>query len=261
MSYTRTTWAAGETPLSAANFNNIEDGIEEAMASAAEALAVSSDMMKIIGNAFFPVGAIWICNSSTNPASIFGGTWEQIKDAYIVARGDSYGASGGSATASFTPSGTVGSTKLTAAQSGLPSHTHSFTRPTVSSSGAVTDGITGGNVTNGITGGSHTHEVLTEANDGSLTSSYPYGVTGSSAKAEYKTTKIKSATHKHDLPAHTHNLPAHTHTLTGGSVGTVAAAGASSGHTHTFTGTAGSVTVKPTYVGKYVWQRLTLASV
>ena len=29
MSYTRTTWVSGETPLSADNMNNIEDGIEE----------------------------------------------------------------------------------------------------------------------------------------------------------------------------------------------------------------------------------------
>ena len=29
MAYTRTNWVSGETPLSASNFNNIEDGIEE----------------------------------------------------------------------------------------------------------------------------------------------------------------------------------------------------------------------------------------
>lgn len=29
MAYTRTTWVSGETPLSASNLNNIEDGIEE----------------------------------------------------------------------------------------------------------------------------------------------------------------------------------------------------------------------------------------
>lgn len=31
MAYTRTTWRTGETPLSAGNFNNIEDGVEEAL--------------------------------------------------------------------------------------------------------------------------------------------------------------------------------------------------------------------------------------
>ena len=31
MAYTRTIWRTGETPLSAGNMNNIEDGIEEAL--------------------------------------------------------------------------------------------------------------------------------------------------------------------------------------------------------------------------------------
>lgn len=31
MAYTKTIWRTGETPLSAENMNNIEDGIEEAL--------------------------------------------------------------------------------------------------------------------------------------------------------------------------------------------------------------------------------------
>lgn len=31
MSYTKTIWRTGETPLSAENMNNIEEGIEEAL--------------------------------------------------------------------------------------------------------------------------------------------------------------------------------------------------------------------------------------
>lgn len=31
MAYTRTIWRTGETPLSAENMNNIEDGIEDAL--------------------------------------------------------------------------------------------------------------------------------------------------------------------------------------------------------------------------------------
>lgn len=31
MAYRRTTWQTGETPLSAGNMNNIEDGIEECL--------------------------------------------------------------------------------------------------------------------------------------------------------------------------------------------------------------------------------------
>lgn len=39
MAYTRTNWISEETALSAANMNNIEDGIEEAKADIEEAKA------------------------------------------------------------------------------------------------------------------------------------------------------------------------------------------------------------------------------
>lgn len=45
----------------------------------------------------YPVGSIYMSYSSTSPASIFGGTWTQIKDRFLVGTGSSYtaGATGG----------------------------------------------------------------------------------------------------------------------------------------------------------------------
>lgn len=42
----------------------------------------------------------WVSNDPTSPASFIGGTWEQIKDRFILAAGDTYAAGneGGSAT-------------------------------------------------------------------------------------------------------------------------------------------------------------------
>lgn len=50
----------------------------------------------------FPVGAIYMSTSSTSPASLFGGTWTQLKDRFLVGTGDTYsnGATGGAASAS-----------------------------------------------------------------------------------------------------------------------------------------------------------------
>lgn len=50
-------------------------------------------------NKLYPVGCIYQSTSSTSPASLFGGTWEQIKDRFILAAGDTYaaGSTGGSA--------------------------------------------------------------------------------------------------------------------------------------------------------------------
>lgn len=46
-----------------------------------------------------PVGKPWVSNDPTSPASIVGGTWEKIKDKFILAAGDTYaaGSTGGSA--------------------------------------------------------------------------------------------------------------------------------------------------------------------
>ena len=93
-------------------------------------------------NLIYPVGSIYWSSNNTNPGTLFGGTWTQIKDKFILAAGDSYtnGATGGAATVtltvsnmpshthSFTPSGTVGSHSHSFTPSGtVANHSHSFT--------------------------------------------------------------------------------------------------------------------------------------
>ena len=48
----------------------------------------------------YPVGSIYLSVDSTSPASLFGGTWERIKDRFLLGAGDTYtaGNTGGSAT-------------------------------------------------------------------------------------------------------------------------------------------------------------------
>lgn len=62
----------------------------------------------------YPVGSLYWSKKSTSPTTLFGGTWTQIKDKFILAAGDSYGegASGGSAS-------------VTLSVEQLPAHTHS----------------------------------------------------------------------------------------------------------------------------------------
>lgn len=52
----------------------------------------------------FPVGSIYLSVNSTSPASLFGGTWEKIKDKFLLASGDTYtnGVTGGEATHTLT---------------------------------------------------------------------------------------------------------------------------------------------------------------
>lgn len=52
----------------------------------------------------YPVGSIYMSVNSTNPSNYFGGTWEQIKDRFLLACGNTYsnGVTGGEATHTLT---------------------------------------------------------------------------------------------------------------------------------------------------------------
>ena len=68
----------------------------------------------------YPVGSIYISVNDTNPGTLFGGTWEQINDRFLLACGSTYsnGSTGGSATHTHT----TGNHTLTVDE--MPSHSH-----------------------------------------------------------------------------------------------------------------------------------------
>lgn len=47
----------------------------------------------------YPVGSIYLSVNNTSPAELFGGTWERLKDCFLLAAGDTYaaGSTGGEA--------------------------------------------------------------------------------------------------------------------------------------------------------------------
>lgn len=59
---------------------------------------------KTIFDMIYPVGAIYISASNVSPSFLFGGTWEQIKDRFLIGAGSSYqaGSVGGEATHTLT---------------------------------------------------------------------------------------------------------------------------------------------------------------
>ena len=59
---------------------------------------------KILADIIYPVGSIYISVNSTNPSNYYGGTWEQIKDRFLLACGSTYsnGTTGGEATHKLT---------------------------------------------------------------------------------------------------------------------------------------------------------------
>lgn len=82
--------------------------------------AAVKDMWKAI----YPVGALYLSTVNTSPQTLFGGTWVQIKDKFLLSAGDSYaaGGTGGAATKNYTPAGTVGNHTLTTSE--IPAHAH-----------------------------------------------------------------------------------------------------------------------------------------
>ena len=67
-----------------------------------------------VANAVYPVGSIYMSINSTNPSTLFGGQWEQLKDKFLLGCGDIYqnGTTGGEASHVLTTSE-------------MPSHNHS----------------------------------------------------------------------------------------------------------------------------------------
>jgi hypothetical protein len=69
--------------------------------------------------AAYPVGSIYMSVNSTDPGTIFGGTWERLENRFLLGAGSDYaaGATGGEATHTLTIDE-------------MPSHNHGFKRTT-----------------------------------------------------------------------------------------------------------------------------------
>ena len=190
-------------------------------------------------------------------------TWVQ-HDGYIL-RGPSSSVTANSATSdggadTVTPStanGYVGNTTLTAAQSGVPAHSHSVST-NASTSGGPSNNATGSggnwnfvsrglawwnNFTSNLVAGTNT--TVSAASDNRIrrvtNNADATLVTGG-------TSQINHAGHAHTLNNHTHSIPALSGTASNNS-----AANASQSHTHTFTGQ--SHTNLPKYKNVYIWER------
>ena len=66
--------------------------------------SISQDNVIGTVDLIYPVGSIYMSVNNTNPSVLFGGTWEQIEDTFLLASGSNYsnGATGGEATHTLT---------------------------------------------------------------------------------------------------------------------------------------------------------------
>ena len=137
MAYNDQTFTAGQ-PITADMIDYIDNAVDRL-----------DEVVENIMLALYPVGSIYLSVNSTNPATLFGGTWEQIKDRFLLSCGDTYanGAAGGEANHT-----------LTVAE--MPAHNHSAsTNSTGSHNHSASSTSAGSHYHTGNTNttGAHTH--------------------------------------------------------------------------------------------------------
>ena len=213
-------------------------------------------------NFCYPIGSLYWSSKSTNPSSLFGGTWVQIKDRFVLACGDTY----------KTVGATGGASSVTLSVSNMPSHTHSFTP-----SGTVSSTFTGSPVTTS-TNGAHSH--TTNSTNKNLTGNYDpdkkvgaYRADGDISNNDGICSKTSSSStgcnHSYRIngsggssyslhidATHSHGTDSkgdHNHTLTAN--GTVSSSFTGTSGPTSSSGSGTAFSILPPYVVKYCWER------
>ena len=170
MAYNDQTFTAGQ-PITADMIDYIDDAVDRL-----------DEVIENIMLAVYPVGSIYLSVNSTSPATLFGGTWEQLKDRFLLGVGDTYinGAAGGEASHTLTVNempvhshsasvSSAGSHSHSASTNSTGAHTHTEQSINVQGSytykGGAADPIYNGYRTNNTSSaGNHSHTVTVDAN-------------------------------------------------------------------------------------------------
>lgn len=181
----------------------------------------------LIFDKIYPVGSIYTSTKDTSPETLFGvGTWERIKDTFLLAAGDSYAANT-----------TGGSNSITLKSENLPSHSHSYTP-----AGNIVSTFTGTAKSFTAYGGNHTHTA--GANNGKgFAVDIPHN--GGHAGGDYGSF-ISNVAYSGNLSVSGTFTPTGkvTSTFTGSNLTTNAV------------GSGNSFSILPPYLTVYVWKRV-----
>ena len=215
----------------------------------------------------YPVGSVYVSFNSADPSTLFGGTWQRLKDTFLLANGDTYApnTSGGSATKTIgvnnMPShnhsvNSAGSHTHTASTSTAGNHNHTAT---TSTTGNHTHTRGNMNITGTYQADDFTNDITTPATTGAFTAfkssrresengkdgRYGYGISFDASRSWTGATST-AGDHSHTLTTNTTGN--HTHSVTVNSSGS---------HTHTTNNTGGGLplNIMPPYQTVYMWKR------
>lgn len=211
----------------------------------------SGGFKKDIVDLIYPVGSIYISMNSTNPSTLFGGTWEAFGQGRVLigaGTGDD-----GNTSLSFPAGFTGGEYKHYLIKSEMPDHNHSFSGTTAANNRTHT----------------HSYIKVTSVKGHALTiaemPSHSHNFAGNNSAigegSGYTPTSVAingSAYQKLPNTASTGGGGSHSHGLNTSSTNS---GSESQNHTHKFSGTTGSAgsgsshnNIQP-YIGVYMWKR------
>ena len=218
--------------------------------------SISTEILELV----YPIGSIYMSVNNTNPNVLFGGTWEQIQDTFLLCAGSTYtaGDTGGNATVTLTEN------ELPNHTHGLNSHIHTYYKansptggPSTNTSGSTT--LTKSHIPNYEIGYivSIVPAVHALWNNGGIVgtgkqksgSQHLPGQIGAeqSGTQSYGWTVYTNGGgqgHTHTLSSHTHTN-SYTSTNSGAATGSTVATGSGAAHDN-----------MPPYLAVYVWKRI-----
>ena len=192
----------------------------------------------------YPIGSVYISFNSADPSTLFGGTWQRLKDTFLLASGDAYaaGSTGGSAT-------------KTISVSNMPAHNHSVNASgnhshTATTSTAGNHSHTRGsmNIVGTFGTGSDTPSLYRDDTSGAFYNSGTNGNKYASGNTDNDRTSKITLDATRSWTGSTSTAGNHTHTLTTTTNGS---------HTHTTNNTGGGLplNIMPPYQTVYMWRR------
>jgi hypothetical protein len=96
------------------DFPVVDEELDISSTRPVENQAITRAILRLQGQVY-PVGSIYMSMNDTSPADLFGGTWERLKDKFLLAAGDTYA-----------PGETGGEAKHTLETWEMPVHDHSI---------------------------------------------------------------------------------------------------------------------------------------